>query len=166
MAAMRPLAGTTIVEAVAPGRPEALALAAGMCGRIAADLGAHVIRLECAPEREREPATDLFLHSGKDRRLVRSDAFVAAVADLAAVADCLILDHGVHAELDELEAKENGPLRVVLAMSLEAPLSGSEFTVEADFRAPRSGRRARPAAPPPRADTRSATRPALRLTSA
>src|SRR5262245_39477283 len=65
-AARLPLADTLILEAVDDAAPAALAQAAGMCGRVAADLGARVLRVDAAPEPNRTP-TDLFLHAGKER---------------------------------------------------------------------------------------------------
>ena len=64
MSEQKPLAGMTIVEAVNPRAPIALALAAGLCGRLAIDLGASVIRIE-QPQYALPLEIDGFLNLGK-----------------------------------------------------------------------------------------------------
>lgn len=64
MTARRPYAGITVAEVVSDAADDALVLAAGMTGRILADLGAQVI---CRRGRQRgfERGTELFLSHGK-----------------------------------------------------------------------------------------------------
>jgi crotonobetainyl-CoA:carnitine CoA-transferase CaiB-like acyl-CoA transferase len=122
----KPLGGITLVEAVGTTGPAALSLAARMCGRIASDLGARVVRLAPVGATS-EPARDCFLDIGKEIVPVRSDDIserLAAFAD----ADCVVVDASV---VDRFKGRDRGPCMVVLAMSLDDPLGGSEFTVEA-----------------------------------
>ena len=87
----RPLAGLTIIEAASKG-PLALDLALGLCGRIAADLGANVIRLS---ERA-DTASDLtkeeiaFLHAGKKRLTASSSQFDHLLQDVCTHANALL----------------------------------------------------------------------------
>lgn len=120
----RPLTGITIIEAVDPAAPAALALAAGMCGRIACDLGARVIRLESEGDRLLRDE-DFFLNNGKVRVKTSPNDFAQGLKVQSENADCVITDAGFwHA----VHAKTNA---VVLAMSIDDPLGGSEFTLEA-----------------------------------
>lgn len=121
-----PLSGLVLVEAVAKESPQALAHAAGLCGRIAADLGAHVIRVETGAAAS--PASELFLHSGKRRLVVPQNDALAFVADLVRRANAAILDHATHAKLAD---QTRGAIPIVIAMSADAPQRGSEFTIEA-----------------------------------
>ena len=124
----RPLAGLTIIEAASKG-PLALDLALGLCGRIAADLGANVIRLS---ERA-DTASDLtkeeiaFLHAGKKRLTASSSQFDHLLQDVCTNANALLCDVGL---LDHIPLELKLPIASI-GMSLEAPMSGSEFTIEA-----------------------------------
>ncbi|AZO79264.1 MULTISPECIES: CoA transferase [unclassified Bosea (in: a-proteobacteria)] len=64
MTARRPYAGLTVAEVISDAADDALVLAAGMAGRILADLGAQVL---CRQGRERgfDDSTELFLSRGK-----------------------------------------------------------------------------------------------------
>jgi crotonobetainyl-CoA:carnitine CoA-transferase CaiB-like acyl-CoA transferase len=125
MTKQKPLAGLTIIEAVSPVAPVALALAAGMCGRVAQDMGAHVIRLE-VDKNALLPEIDSFLNIGKERVRVAREAFPGELAKASEQADCVVTDVGLHGE-----AKFGAPSTVCLAMSNDNPLGGSEFTLEA-----------------------------------
>ncbi|TCR70653.1 CoA transferase [Bosea sp. BK604] len=120
-----PLAGLHIIEAVAGSVPDALRLAIGLCGRIAADLGANVIRLEDGDCPQEEA---LFLHPGKRRFSVRADAKPLMIRDLAAKADVLICDPLTAAALPQLDG---GLVEVIIEMAQDTPVAGSEFTIGA-----------------------------------
>lgn len=64
MTARRPYAGLTVAEVISDAADDALVLAAGMAGRILADLGAEVVRRQ-GRERGFEDSTELFLSCGK-----------------------------------------------------------------------------------------------------
>jgi crotonobetainyl-CoA:carnitine CoA-transferase CaiB-like acyl-CoA transferase len=119
-----PLAGIVIIEAVTGAAPAALRLAAGLCGRMAADLGAEVLRLEYG---ECLPAEALFLHPGKRRLTVRPEAVAAMIGDLAPKADALICDPLTAASLPDC----SDLVRVTLEMAQDTPVGGSEFTISA-----------------------------------
>jgi crotonobetainyl-CoA:carnitine CoA-transferase CaiB-like acyl-CoA transferase len=95
-----PLAGVTVVEALSAGCPLALRLSASFAGRIAADLGARVIKLEPAegdPVRRLPPFDDsgrgtlfAFLNAGKASVLANDVASVRVMAS----ADAVIRDDG------------------------------------------------------------------------
>jgi crotonobetainyl-CoA:carnitine CoA-transferase CaiB-like acyl-CoA transferase len=121
-----PLADTLILEAVDAAAPAALTQAAGMCGRVAADLGARVLRIDVAPEADRSP-TDLFLHGGKERVPVQPATAAALIADVASRADAVICDPAIFAAQGEAWRA----LPIILAMARDAPLAGSELTIEA-----------------------------------
>jgi len=129
-----PLAGITVAEALSAGCPLALRLSAGLAGRIAADLGARVIKLEPAegdPVRRLPPfatggrsALFAFLNAGKQS--IRDDP--ATAARLIERADAALVDDG---------RDERAPTSVVLSM-LAPDLPGaatagpqSEFTLMA-----------------------------------
>ena len=115
-----------MVEAIGTAGPVALSLAARMCGRIACDLGARVVRL--APfEGVPEPKRDCFLDIGKEIVHVETGDIAQWLTAFAG-ADCVIVDASLAARAT---GRDDGPDLVVLAMSLDDPLGGSEFTVEA-----------------------------------
>ena len=126
MSIEKPLTGITVVEAVSSKVPAALSLAARMCGRIASDLGARVVRLVPVGATS-EPARDCFLDLGKEIVPVQRNDIVERLAAFGE-ADCVIVDPSL---ADSLKGRDRGPGAVVLAMSLDDPLGGSEFTVEA-----------------------------------
>lgn len=64
MTARRPYAGFTVAEVISDAADDALVLAAGMAGRILADLGADVVRRR-GRDRDFEGSTELFLSHGK-----------------------------------------------------------------------------------------------------
>jgi hypothetical protein len=122
----KPLAGLTLVEAVGIGVPAALSLAARMCGRIASDLGARVVRL--APtEAAAEPGRDCFLDFAKEIIPVRQNGIAERLIAFRD-ADCVVVDASLAGAFKD---RDQGPGEVILAMSLDAPLGGSEFTIEA-----------------------------------
>jgi crotonobetainyl-CoA:carnitine CoA-transferase CaiB-like acyl-CoA transferase len=114
-----PLAGIRIVEAIDPAAPDALVCAAGLCGRIAADLGAQVTRIS-SPSTE-PSATGLFLHGGK------RDSTEAA-AWLIPQCDAVVLDAATY---EAVEGRCGEAIVVVIGMSADSPSQGSEFTIEA-----------------------------------
>lgn len=67
MSAASPYNGLVVVEAISDDAADALVLAAGMAGRILADLGANVIRF-AGRDRGFDPALDIFLGAGKEQR--------------------------------------------------------------------------------------------------
>jgi crotonobetainyl-CoA:carnitine CoA-transferase CaiB-like acyl-CoA transferase len=124
----RPLAGLTILEIASKG-PLALDLALGLCGRIAADLGAKVIRLSARKDELSGLSKEeiAFLHSGKQRLNVASAQFDLLLHDMSASANALICDV---AALNEMSLQSNLPVACI-GMSIDAPMAGSEFTIEA-----------------------------------
>jgi crotonobetainyl-CoA:carnitine CoA-transferase CaiB-like acyl-CoA transferase len=122
----KPLAGLTLVEAVGVDRPAALSLAARMCGRIASDLGARVVRLAPAEARA-EPGRDCFLDFGKEIIPVPRNGIAERLVAFRD-ADCVVADASLERAIKD---RDRGPDAVILAMSLDAPLGGSEFTIEA-----------------------------------
>lgn len=64
MTARRPYAGLTVAEVISDAADDALVLAAGMAGRILADLGADVVRRQ-GRGRGFDDSTELFLSRGK-----------------------------------------------------------------------------------------------------
>ncbi|MBF9233848.1 CoA transferase [Microvirga alba] len=120
------MSGVTLVETTATDAPEALVHAAGLCGRMAADLGARVIRIE--DPGSKPSSADLFLHTGKERLSTQPRNRAALIADFAKEADALIVDPASFAAMPEQSCSA---IAVILAMSRDAPERGSEFTVEA-----------------------------------
>lgn len=111
MTVPRPYAGLTVIEAVCETADTALALAAGMAGRILADLGAQVIAVTGWNDGVEE-STRLFLSHGK-RTVARGDDPDAMITELLASADVAIVDHGLAEKLG-LDALP--PVRAVLSM--------------------------------------------------
>ena len=113
---MTPLAGITVVEALSAACPLALRLSAALAGRIAADLGARVVKLEPSegdPVRRLAPfagggrsALFAFLNAGKQS--VRDDA--AIVTRLFEKADAALVD-----------AARDGRARSSVVLSMLAP---------------------------------------------
>lgn len=105
-----PLAGIRLLEAYSAEAPEALRLAGGFAGRLAADLGAEVIRIDPAGR-----VSD-FLDAGK--KLTRAEVVPAA--------DVVIHDLGWSGEV-------SAPIRAGLSMLPEssADFPASEFTLMA-----------------------------------
>ena len=122
---IQPLFGVTVLEAVDPAAPVALSIVAGMCGRIARDLGARVISLSDGAALE--PGVRQFLGSGKEVPDVGAD-LPGAVQHLLSDCQGIITDIGLR---DRLALPADGPDAIALAMSCDAPLQGSEFTIEA-----------------------------------
>ena len=125
MSEQKPLAGMTIVEAVNPRAPIALALAAGLCGRLALDLGAHVVRIE-QPQYVLPFEIDGFLNIGKTRIEASEENFPGLIQQECGSADCIVADPG---SLNAITPQR--VCQVALAMSHDDPLGGSEFTLEA-----------------------------------
>ncbi len=139
---IRPLAGATIIEVLSDECPTALRLAASLAGRVAADLGACVIKLEPPggdPIRRLPPfagnhsAVFAFLNAGK--KSVASGAITADnlnVTRLLERADAVILDD----RLDRALALPAGAPAVRTVLSLLAPYVAdapphTEFTLMA-----------------------------------
>ena len=128
-----PLSGVVLLEAMDAKAPAALWLAAGLCGRVAADLGATVLRIEPAegdPLRRMPPfvgrvgAAYAFLTAGK--RLIRSAQAEQMFADLSRRATAVILDDARYRQRTSALAQT---LPIVIGTGDDAP--SSEFTVEA-----------------------------------
>lgn len=111
MTVPRPYVGLTVVEAVSETADDALALAAGMAGRILADLGAQVVTV-AGRNGDVDDSTRLFLSHGK-RIVARGSTPDAAISKLLASADVAIVDHGLAKTLglDVLP-----PVRAVLSL--------------------------------------------------
>jgi crotonobetainyl-CoA:carnitine CoA-transferase CaiB-like acyl-CoA transferase len=134
---MRPLDGVILLEASSAACPLALRLAISMAGRIAADLGADVVKLEDGdgdPVRRIPPfvggssALFAFLNAGKRSIAVSArDRYV--IARLIATADAVILDDVLH----QAQATACDP-RIAAVLSMFSPcappgIPASEFTV-------------------------------------
>jgi crotonobetainyl-CoA:carnitine CoA-transferase CaiB-like acyl-CoA transferase len=125
---MRPLDGVTIVEALAEEACIGERLAVGMAGRIAADLGARVLKIEPPggdPLREMPPLA--FLHAGKQAVTLATDDG-GVLARLVGRADALMADHVLCA------AHPGAALQVSVSMlGRQAPsaVPASEFTIMA-----------------------------------
>jgi crotonobetainyl-CoA:carnitine CoA-transferase CaiB-like acyl-CoA transferase len=125
---MSPLAGISIVETYAADAPLALRLAGGLAGRIAADLGARVVKVEHEADPVRHVAplvgdtstTFAFLNAGKT---IARDA-----AQPLARADAVITDAAAWQSTDGL-----GPIAAVLSMFRHdaAHVPASEFGIMA-----------------------------------
>ncbi|CAN7240045.1 CoA transferase [Bosea sp. LjRoot90] len=92
MTARRPYAGLVVAEVISDAADNALVLAAGMAGRILADLGAEVV---CHAGRERgfESSTELFLARGKTK-LTANPGELLDRADVALVDGGLLREQG------------------------------------------------------------------------
>lgn len=123
---MTPLSGQTVAEILSPDAPEPLALAVGLAGRIAADLGARVLRLSGAAGVR--PESRAFLDPGKECVTASGPAFAEAARDLAGRADAVVCDHASLAMVGNAAA---GPVLVGVAMSRHQPDQGTEFLAEA-----------------------------------
>lgn len=130
---MRPLHDVTVVEAYTPDCPLPLRLAGGLAGRIAADLGARVVKLESPegdPVRRIPPlsagASTIFNFLNAGKEIIFGDT--AALRQRLATADVVILDRGLHRVLNDLP-----PVRAVLSVVKAEAQSGpeSEFTIMA-----------------------------------
>ena len=134
-----PLAGITIVEAQSPECPLALRLASALAGRLAADLGATVVKVEPPggdPVRHLPPlvgdesALFAFLNAGKRSvALSEDEAGRTALDHLTRRADAMIVDGGL--QRARAEAAVCTP---TVVLSLFGPHAadadrGSEFTV-------------------------------------
>lgn len=92
MTARRPYAGLTVAEVISDAADDALVLAAGMVGRILADLGAEVV---CQQGRERgfDESTELFLVRGKTMSS-EGAAELLGRADVALVDGAVLRERG------------------------------------------------------------------------
>jgi crotonobetainyl-CoA:carnitine CoA-transferase CaiB-like acyl-CoA transferase len=86
-----PFSSLTILEATSAAAPQGLALAAGLCGRVLADLGAQVTRFLPAHAAPLVAAAELFLHRGK-RSLQAGAQGDALLRALMADCDAAIVD--------------------------------------------------------------------------
>ena len=126
MTTIRPLLGVTIVEAVGTDAAQPLSMAVGMCGRIAADLGARVIRMENGASDGIDADTRPFLSDGKEI-LLASDPLVA-VANVLPDCQAVVCDTGLR---DRLALAPSDPDTIGLAMARDDPSVGTELTIEA-----------------------------------
>ena len=117
-----PLSDLVLVESVGEAAPPALAAAIGMCGRVAADLGAAVTRLTYADDTP-EP----FLHAGKRSLRAHGPEVRSLQAGLVEPAHVLVSDVQWPAAL--------APRQVHVTVSMDGLDSTvapqSEFTIEA-----------------------------------
>lgn len=119
-----PLSGLAVIEAIGPDAPASLALAAGLAGRVAADLGADVTRLLIDDEVRPE---DAFLDLRKRAIVTSSAEWGSTLADLLPAAAAVLCDSGV----EHAGTNFGAALPVILGMSRDTPLQGSELTLEA-----------------------------------
>jgi crotonobetainyl-CoA:carnitine CoA-transferase CaiB-like acyl-CoA transferase len=136
---MRPLDGITFLEASSATCPLALRLAISMAGRIAADLGADVVKLEAGdgdPVRRIPPlvggngALFAFLNAGK-RSIAVSSNDLRILPRLIATANAVVVDDALYRQ--QATACD---ARVTAALSMFSPcappgIPASEFTVMA-----------------------------------
>ncbi len=129
MTAPLPLSGTTIGELVRSSSSEVTLRAIALAGRIAADLGATVVRAVPADgdPLERDPASHIFLNGGKATArgpeplaswtldAVLTDAAARFPASLQAVAVKVVVGHGVPADQMLPEARVTD--HTILALS-------------------------------------------------
>lgn len=123
-----PLQDVTIVEAIGADAPEAIRLAAALAGRIAADLGAKVLRAEASTLPARPP---LPMPLGLGKRTMRCPPaqIGALIADLAPNANVILLDGSLHHETADRLGRA---LPVVLSMTnRDDGRRDSELTVAA-----------------------------------
>ena len=117
-----------MLEVIGPETPAALSLAAGMCGRIAGDLGASVTRVIAKSCEPIDRASDIFLNSGKTCISVAQNQFEALTASLMAKADCTVVDA---ATLGGKKTNKEETVVVAMGMTAQTPTEGTEFTIEA-----------------------------------
>jgi crotonobetainyl-CoA:carnitine CoA-transferase CaiB-like acyl-CoA transferase len=123
-----PLQDTRVVEAIGAQAPEALRLAAALAGRIAADLGAAVVRVEAAAEPPRGPLP-LTLGLGKRTLRCRNADIADLLADATAGADAVLVDGALY---DSIGERLGRALPVVVTMTADAVAAPeSELTVAA-----------------------------------
>lgn len=123
-----PLSDVAIVEAIGAEAPEALRLAAALAGRIAADLGATVVRVEASTEPPRCPLP-VALGLGKRTLRCRATDVGSLVDDVAAGLDAILIDGALYGVVSERLGRA---LPVVLTMTSEADAAPeSELTVAA-----------------------------------
>lgn len=123
-----PLQDVTVVEAIGADAPEALRLAAALAGRIAADLGATVVRVEASTAPARAPLP-IALGLGKRTLRCRNADIADLLADATAGADAVLIDGALHGGIGE---RLGCALPVVLTMTADAVAAPeSELTVAA-----------------------------------
>ena len=135
-----PLEGIVVVEANATDAPLALRLAGSLTGRIAADLGARVIKLEPPegdPVRRIPPFLDdsstlfAFLNAGKRSIAVRAGEEARILSPLLARSAAFISDDRLH---EKLGGGLSARIAVVFSMfgaAVPTSVPASEFTVMA-----------------------------------
>ncbi|MBS0282179.1 MAG: CoA transferase [Proteobacteria bacterium] len=125
MMAASPYNGLVVVEAISDEAADALVLAAGMAGRILADLGAKVIRI-AGRDRGFDPALDIFLGAGKEHRTG------ADTRSIPRNVDAMIADAALVAQIGRANCP---PLCAVLSMfggtQFGAGPKASAFTISA-----------------------------------
>lgn len=118
-----PLGEVSMLEAASEAATPALRAAIGLCGRVAADLGARVTRIVPAGWEDDTP----FLQAGKRTLRGHGAERASLLAALAAQSDVLVCDAAI---LDSA-----APRRVRAVLSMDGSASGdaaqSEFTIEA-----------------------------------
>lgn len=123
-----PLGGVSIVEAIGAEAPEALRLAAALAGRIAADLGARVVRVEAATDPARSPLP-ISLGLGKRTLRCRAAELSHLLTDVAVGSDAVLIDGALYGGAGERLGRA---LPVVLTMTSDGDMHPeSELTVAA-----------------------------------
>ena len=116
-----------------------VSLSAAYCGRLLADAGAHVVRLEAgpAPLASADPEYAAYLHSGK-QLAVAADGMTQTLSRLVSQVDVAVCDSGATFELlRELRLEKNQDLVVVCVSDygLTGPNAGtkaSELTLQTE----------------------------------
>jgi len=118
-----PLRGLKMIEAASASAPPGLWAAIGMCGRMAADLGADLTRVVVT---DTQGLPHPFLDAGKT--ILRMPPAAAVLADLVRSADVLICDPAL---LDELALAPRAVRAIISMDGGSLPYQDSEFTIEA-----------------------------------
>lgn len=129
-----PLAGVTVVEAMSWECPLALRLSAGLAGRIAADLGARVIKLEPSggdPVRRLPPFAD----GGRSALFAFLNAGKQSVADIPTVAERLFgkADATIVDDARAPIGRRANSVQVVLSMLAEDAPEAAKAGVQTEF---------------------------------
>ncbi len=136
---MRPLDGVTLLETSSAACPLALRLAISMAGRIAADLGADVVKVEAGdgdPVRRIPPfvggigALFAFLNAGK-RSIAVSSSDLRILPRLIATADAVVLDDGLYRQQTVACDAQVAAVLSMFSPCVPPGIPASEFTVMA-----------------------------------
>jgi crotonobetainyl-CoA:carnitine CoA-transferase CaiB-like acyl-CoA transferase len=124
----KPLTGLVLLEAVSPSVPVELSIAASMAGKIASELGANIVRLSNFDFDQEQVELHSFLNTGKQSINVREDNIIPVIKEHVGHVDCVLTDFDTHGRLDWAELETHS---VMISMSIDDPVGGTEFTLEA-----------------------------------